>query len=130
MEPLFTQPLKPANSWNRSFIKEYLISHHADHPWPAKSPDLSPLDYLFWTVAMREMTKVPPSSIKELKSTVERFAEILDPEEVFKAMENVRKRAQVCVSRNGGQFQHRLHKHKIAMRGVGKNVNVIIHVNQ
>ena len=66
---------------------------------------------------MRELTKVPPSSIEELKSTVEGFAESLDPEEVYKAVENVRKRAQVYVSQNGGQFQHRLHKHRIAIRG-------------
>ena len=66
---------------------------------------------------MRELTRVPPSSIEELKSTVEGFAEYLDPKEAYKAVENVRKRAQVCVSQNGGQIQHQFYKHKIAMTG-------------
>ena len=66
---------------------------------------------------MRELTRVPPSSIEELKSTVEGFAESLDPEEVYKAVENVRKRAQVCVSQNEGQYQHRLHMNRIDIRG-------------
>ena len=106
-----------ARQWLEQKFHQRVISRHTDHPWPAKSPDLSPLDYWFWSVAMRELTRVPPSSIEELKSTVEGFAESLDPEEVYKAVENVRKRAQVCVSQNGGQFQHRLHKHRIAIRG-------------
>ena len=82
-------------------------SHHTDqhdHPWPTKSSDLSPLDSWFWSVAMRELTRVPPISIKELKSIVEGFAKSFDPEKVWKAVENVRKRGQFCVSQNGGQF--------------------------
>ena len=53
---------------------------------------------------MRELTRVPPGSIEELKSTVEGFAKSFDPEEVYKAVENVRKRGQFCVIQNGGQF--------------------------
>ena len=37
---------------------------------------------------MREQTRVSPSSIEELKSTVKGFAESLNPEEVYKAVEN------------------------------------------
>ena len=34
---------------------------------------------------MRELTRVPPSSIEEMKATVEGFADSLDLEEVLKA---------------------------------------------
>ena len=66
---------------------------------------------------MRELTRVPPSSIEEMKATVEGFADSLDLEEVLKAVENIKKRAQVCSSQNGGHFQHLLLKHKISMNG-------------
>ena len=65
-----------------------------DHPWPAKSSDLSPLDYWFWSVAMRELARVSPSSIEEMKTTVHWFADSLDTEEVLKVVGNIRKRAQ------------------------------------
>ena len=55
---------------------------------------------------MRVLTRLPPSSIEELKSIVEGFAESFDPEEVYKAVENVEKRDQVCVGENSDQFQH------------------------
>ena len=74
-----------AGAWLQQRFGQRVISRHTDHPWPAKSPDLSPLDYWFWSVAMRELTRVPPSSIEEMKATVEGFADSLDLEEVLKA---------------------------------------------
>ena len=65
-----------------------------DHPWPAKSSDLFPLDYWFWSVAMRELARVPPSFIEEMKTTVQWFTDSLDTEEVLKVVGNIRKRAQ------------------------------------
>ena len=57
-------------------------------PWPAKSHDLSPLDYWFCSVA-RELTRVPPSYIEGMKTT-----DSPDTEEVLKAVGNIRKIAQ------------------------------------
>ena len=37
-----------------------VISRLTTHIWPVKSPDLSPLDFYFWGVAMQEL---PPSFI-------------------------------------------------------------------
>ncbi|KAK8384451.1 hypothetical protein O3P69_009331 [Scylla paramamosain] len=33
---------------HRYFPEDRLIARHTDHPWPAHSPDLSPLDYFLW----------------------------------------------------------------------------------
>ena len=34
-----------------------VISDKMDVPWPARSPDLSPLDYWFWVIALAELRK-------------------------------------------------------------------------
>ena len=49
------------------------------------SPDLSPLDYRFCSVAMRELTRVSPSSIEEMKTI-----DSLDTEKLLKAVVNIR----------------------------------------
>jgi hypothetical protein len=36
-----------------------VISRYAEQPWPAKSPDLSPLDFWFWSVCLRELRRCP-----------------------------------------------------------------------
>ena len=50
--------------------------------WPAKSPDMSCLDFWFWGVAMEEVRKSRPSTLTELKAVVKAFAESVEPEEV------------------------------------------------
>ena len=53
--------------WLKKKFDGRVISRMMDQPWPAKSPDLSPLDYWFWGVAMSELRRVPPSTLSELK---------------------------------------------------------------
>ena len=48
--------------------------------WPAKSPDMSCLDFWFWVVVMEEVRKSRPSTLAELKAVGEAFAESVDPE--------------------------------------------------
>ena len=43
--------------------------------WPAKSPDMSCLDFWFWVVVMEEVRKSRPSTLTELKALGEAFAE-------------------------------------------------------
>ena len=57
---------------------------------------------------MVELAKNLPATIDKLKSTVEGLAELLDSNDVAKAVANVMKRAKVCKAENGGSFQHLL----------------------
>ena len=63
--------------WLEQKFYQREISGHTDHPKTDKSPDLSQLDYWFWSLAMRELTRVTPSSLEELKSTGEGLQNLL-----------------------------------------------------
>ena len=56
--------------WLTSKFGDRLISFKTPRPWPAKSPDLSLLDYWFWSVAMVEVRRVQPNTLEELTSCV------------------------------------------------------------
>ena len=103
--------------WLKKKFDGRVISRMMDQPWPAKSPDLSPLDYWFWGVAMSELRRVPPSTLSELKMTVEAFAESLDSDEVKRCAKHIRERARACIEKNGGQFERSIKKHKIKFSG-------------
>ena len=103
--------------WLKKKFDGRVISRMMDQPWPAKSPDLSPLDYWFWGVAMSELRRVPPSTLSELKMTVEAFAESLDSDEVKRCTKHIRERARACIEKNGGQFERSIKKHKIKFSG-------------
>lgn len=101
--------------WLRDKFGDRIISNKSERRWPPKSPDLSPLDYWFWSVCLAELRRSPPASIEELKQTVTEFANSLTPEEIKKAVGDIIPRAEACIMSNGGAFEYRLKKHK---RGV------------
>ena len=78
------------------------------HAWPAKSPDLSCLDFCFWGAAMQEVSKSRPSTIKELKLVVNMFAAELSEDAVIRATQHIGRKAQACVHENGAHFEHAL----------------------
>ena len=94
----------------RKFLAEKfgprVISRLTDTIWPAKSPDLSPLDFWFWGVAMEEVRRVQPDTMEELKQIVEEFAEAMEKESIHNAAEGVLTRSKVCLKMGGGAFEY------------------------
>ena len=92
----------------RQIFGDRLISRFANREWPSRSPDLNPLDFSFWNLAMTEVYKVKPKTLEELTTTVENFFEQLGQDEnlVRKIVGNILKRAEICVQQEGGHFEH------------------------
>lgn len=99
-----------ARSWLQQKFGDRVISRLTAHPWPAKSPDLSPLDYWFWDVAMADLRKTPPASLRDLKTTVEALADSMEEEEVSRAVQHLRCRAKACAHLSGAPFEAQLAK--------------------
>ena len=98
--------------WLESKFGDRVISNKTDRPWPPGSPDMSPLDFYFWGRSEAELRRCPPSSMEELKETVTDFALSLSPEEIRKAVNHVKVRAEACLSQNGDNFEHLLKKRR------------------
>ena len=92
-------------NWLSERFPNRVISRLTDRHWPARSPDLSPLDYWFWSVALAELSKNKITSLQELKQTVQDFADSLDAEDAKRAVRHLRDRAKVCVERRGGHVE-------------------------
>ena len=88
-------------NWLRSKFGERVISRNADHPWPSRSPDLSPLDYLLWSVCLRKLRKEPPNSMDELQDTVDEFVHNLNRRMVIKSARDIQVRAKACKEAKG-----------------------------
>ena len=76
--------------------------------WPAKSPDLSPLDFWFWELALAELRRSPPSSLYELKLTAGGFVESLNQEEIRRTVRHLRSRARVYRDLEGAAFEGKM----------------------
>lgn len=76
-------------------------------PWPARSPDLTPLDFYLWGKIKGEVYETPVQTKEELRVRVINSFNNLDPQEIRKAtIEGVRSRIYKCLEVNGSNFEH------------------------
>ena len=77
-------------------------------------PDLSPLDYWFWSQCLAELRRNPTNNIQHqvLKNTINTIAEKITNEQVSKAVSDITARARCCIQVNGGAFEYKLKKMK------------------
>ena len=92
----------------RSKFVDRVISNKTDLPWPPNSPDLNPLDFLFWEHSMNHVYRTKPSTIENLKSIVNDFAESMDPDLDQTACECAKLRFEKMCQERGGHFEHLL----------------------
>ena len=91
-------------------IQASVISNKTEQPWPTRSPDLSPLNFWYWNACEVELRRHPPSSMAELRATVNSHAKRMSSAEIRKAVNNVSKRAEACIAAGGDNFKHLLKK--------------------
>ena len=99
--------LVPATALQALALFQVLLTTIA---WPAKSPDMSCLDFWFWVVVVEEVRKRRPSTLTKLNAVVEAFAESVDPEEVKRAARSTWNHARACRAVAGASFQGSLQK--------------------
>ncbi|CAH2101036.1 unnamed protein product [Euphydryas editha] len=77
-------------------------------PWPARSPDLTPLDYYLWAEVKRLVYAVEYENIEELKLNITNAFETIknDPFVLNHLKDNMRRRAELCISRKGAHFEN------------------------
>ena len=82
-----------------------VISNRLDFSWPAKSPDLNPLDYFFWGAAEAEVNKKKPKTICDLKKVVEDYANQFTRDTLHRVADNFMERVKICYQEDRGHFE-------------------------
>lgn len=113
------------NSWiqqdgapahNSRAVREYLsmrfpekiISTHSETPWPARSPDITPLDFFLWGFVKNRVNQQNFATEEELTGLVlEAFASIT-PQMLISVLESTVRRCYLCLENNGNLFEHML----------------------
>lgn len=99
----------------RSFLNENYanrwIGRERPVGWPARSPDLTPLDYFLWGAMKQKAYTSTVNTKADLKDRIVQCAlEIKsDPEMVRRATNQIALRAATCLQQRGGHFEHLMH---------------------
>ena len=70
--------------------------------------DVSSLDFSYWGQAQAYVYKKKPQTLTQLKKVVEEFNSSLTEKEIRAMLQNMIKRAHLCLEANGGHFEHLL----------------------
>lgn len=99
----------------QSQVREFLNNHFQNHwigrggpvAWPARSPDLTPLDFYLWGEVKRLVYATEYSNRDELKSRIRAAFDKVrsDPFVLNRVKDNMRKRAELCITREGEHFE-------------------------
>jgi len=86
-----------------------IISRGFPQTWPARSPDLSPLDYYLWgTMKSRVFHNFVPSNLNQLKERIKEIARDIGQEELRRAVHHLPHRLECVIDQDGGPFEHLL----------------------
>ena len=85
----------------------WLVSQRARLAWPARSHDLSPLDFFLWGFLKGKVYQSQPSNISELKESIKHVLADVTPE-LCRVIANMRQRMKLCMQTGGGHFEHLL----------------------
>lgn len=77
--------------------------------WPARSPDLTPLDFFVWS-KIKDKVYFPfaPDNEVELRRRIVEACGELNPAHLLRAVNSVQNRCNLCLAQNGAQFEHLL----------------------
>lgn len=85
------------------------IGRGGDVAWPARSPDLNPMDFYVWGYLKDHVYATPVNNEVELVTRIRNCCEMLRENLTFKVtVGSMRKRARACIRENGGHFEQKL----------------------
>lgn len=75
--------------------------------WPARSPDLNPLDFFLWGYIKEKVYQTPVQNISELEERIRPAFTTITEEMLENVLRNIPKRAQACHEQGGDNFEHK-----------------------
>lgn len=76
--------------------------------WPARSPDLTPLDFCLWAYLQDRVYLTTPENVDILRQRIINTCQEVPAACLLNATFGVIRRCVICVEQGGGQFQHLL----------------------
>jgi len=76
--------------------------------WPARSPDLTPLDFFLWGNLKSKIYQTKPDDLADLRHRIVEEAAAISPEMIRRATSCIYDRLAFCQEVNGLQFEHLL----------------------
>lgn len=84
-----------------------VIANNGPVMWPARSPDLTPLDFYLWGQIKNEIYEFePPVNRNELEARIREAFNLLNGNTLGRVTRKILKNCEMCRNANGRHFEH------------------------
>lgn len=98
----------PVRAYLNEVFPNRWIGRRGPIEWPARSPDLTPLDYFLWGYLKSKVYVTRPANLEELQARIRQEIHQITPEVIDHVQQEFINRLGYCQVANGAQFQHLL----------------------
>ena len=87
-------------------------NRHQYIKWPARSPDLTPLDYFYWPHLKNQLYQhqAEYGNLDELRAKVLEISREITEDQIKNAINSYEKRLFMCLDNDGNHFEQLLHR--------------------
>lgn len=93
-------------AWMQRNFKEREIGRYGDVHWPARSPDLTPMDFFVWGWVKDQVYRQPVNNLQELKARITRTMHDMPLDFAAHSLLSFKSRLQSCIDNNGQHVEH------------------------
>ena len=99
---------KPVTQWLDENLPFQWIGLKASIKWPPRSPDLTPLDFFFWSFLKNKVHSRKPETLDELKLFILEECQGMDGDMLKRVCNNTVKRNTACFNTSGDVFENNI----------------------
>jgi len=92
----------------RERFGDWLIGRNFTIPWPARSPDLTPMDYWFWGYLKSKVYQKAPATLPALRLAIRECIDAITQEQLQNGVYHSITRMQAIMDNEGGHIEHLL----------------------
>ena len=93
-------------SWLTEVFPNKWIGRYSPHPWPPRSPDLTPLDFFLWGYLKQKVyEKRPFRNVDHLENTIRNCVQTITPQIIRNVHNEMHKRTIQCIENGGAHVE-------------------------
>lgn len=98
---------RAVRAWLDNNFPNKWIGRRGPVEWPARSPDLSPMDYSVWGIVKELVFSERPRDLEHLRERITGAFQIFNGDLCSNICNSLPSRIQHCIQENGGLFEHK-----------------------
>ena len=89
-------------------VQQFLQHNNVDHlDWPARSPDLSPIEHVWYILGQRVRQRVPrPRTLQALGAALQEEWRRIPQLQIARLIRSMRRRCVACIDATGGHTRY------------------------